>query len=204
MKKFLKIFFIIIILILVVLAVYAIFFRKPLEMELKDYTVSVQEVTGGININVSNRPIDLVVNESSEEIKIQYSENSKEYYDIQIDNKVLKMNLISNKDLFDYIGINNSKNSSIKIEIPKNFLGNMSIMTSNNDIVIPTIEIQGNLELNINNGNITGSIKGSYDDFSIKAEAHKGKSNLLNSNEGAFKQLNVYTNNGDINLNFER
>ena len=99
----------------------------------------------------------------------------------------------------------------------------MSITTSNNDIVIPEIDIERNLELNTNNGNIilnsvniskdvnltgkngniTGTIKGSYDDFSINAEAHKGNSNLPVTKEDGSKKLDVYTNNGDIDLNFE-
>ncbi len=222
--KFLKIFFIIIILIIAVLAIYAIFFREVPETISKEYTVSTQDITGGININVTNRLVELIVNENSNEIKIQYGENQKEYYDFQInDNKVLEMKLTSNKELFDYIEINNSNVSPIKVELPVQFLGGLSITTSNNDIVIPEIDIQGNLELNANNGNIilnsvniskdvnltgkngniTGTIKGSYDDFSINAKAHKGDSNLPANKEDGLKKLNVYTNNVDINLNFE-
>lgn len=101
------------------------------------------------------------------------------------------MKLTSNKELFDYIEINNSNVSPIKVELPVQFLGGLSITTSNNDIVIPEIDIQGNLELNANNGNIilnsvniskdvnltgkngniTGTIKGYYDDFSIKCQS---------------------------------
>ena len=53
------------------------------------------------------------------------------------------------------------------------------------------------LTLSIKNGDIRGTVKGSYDDFSISTEVKKGDCNLPEKSRGA-KTLDVSCNNGDV------
>ena len=58
------------------------------------------------------------------------------------------------------------------------------------------------LTLSAKNGNVTGTVVGSYDDFSIQSEIKKGESNLPDNKDGGEKTLNVSSNNGDVNITF--
>ena len=49
------------------------------------------------------------------------------------------------------------------------------------------------------NGDIKGTVIGSYDDFSIHVDSKKGNSNL-NNKDGGEKTLSISCNNGDINI----
>ena len=58
------------------------------------------------------------------------------------------------------------------------------------------------MDLVAKNGNISGTIIGSYDDFSIQSEIKKGESNLPDNKNGGEKTLNISSNNGDVNIEF--
>ena len=58
------------------------------------------------------------------------------------------------------------------------------------------------LTLSAKNGNVTGTVVGSYDDFSIQTEIKKGKSNLPDNKDSGNKKLEVSGNNGDVNIEF--
>ena len=59
-----------------------------------------------------------------------------------------------------------------------------------------------NISLTVKNGDISGTVKGSYDDFAIQSEIKKGESNLPDNKDGGEKTLNVSSNNGDVNITF--
>ena len=52
------------------------------------------------------------------------------------------------------------------------------------------------------NGDITGAIVGSYDDYAITCTVKKGESSLPEDKEGGSKTLTVSNNNGDIAIDF--
>ena len=56
--------------------------------------------------------------------------------------------------------------------------------------------------LTVKNGDISGTVVGSYDDFAIQTEIKKGESNLPDNKDGGEKTLNVSSNNGDVNITF--
>lgn len=112
----------------------------------------------------------------------------------------------------------------IKLQIPDSITCNLAITTTNNNVVLPKMTLNGNISLDVNNGdislnqflgegnitlhtkngNITGTLTGSAEDFTIQSEARKGNSSLPESQAGGNKTLNVTTNNGDIDLSFEK
>ena len=70
--------------------------------EEKSYTPDTE--ISEINLDVRDREIEVALSED-EQVHIQYSESSKEYYDISVsDDKVLSVTSASEKEWTDYIG----------------------------------------------------------------------------------------------------
>lgn len=190
--------------------------------EQKSYTSDVQ--INEINLDVQDREIEVSLSKD-EQVHIQYYENSKEYYDISVsDENVLTMTSASNKDWTDYIGGKPSdENRKIFLQIPDALLDTLTLSTTNEDItlsalavtesisissnggdiVFETLDVGNALTLDVKNGDISGTIAGSYDDFTIQSEIKKGESNLPDNKDGGEKTLHVSSNNGDVNIEFE-
>ena len=185
--------------------------------EEKNYTSDTQ--ISGIHLDVQDREIEVLLSED-EQVHIQYSENTKEYYDISVSDGVLTMTSASSKEWTDYIGVKPAaEDRKISLQIPDTLLENLTISTTNEDITLSPLAVTGSISLSSNGGNITfenvdvgnalsltvkdgdisGTVIGSYDDFAIQTEIKKGESNLPNK-EGGEKTLNVSSNNGNVNV----
>lgn len=175
-----------------------------------------------INLDVRDREIEVSLSEDGQ-VHIQYFENSKEYYDISVSDEILSMTSASNKEWKDYIGGKpSSGNRKISLQIPDALLDTITLSTTNEDISLPALTVTGNisissnggnitfenlnvgstLHLNVKNGDISGTIIGSYDDFAIHSKIKNGESNLPNNKDSGEKTLNVSSNNGDVNIEF--
>ena len=106
--------------------------------------------------------------------------------------------------------------------MPEILLTTLKLSTTNEDILLPALTVSGNVELtstggNINfeklnvgnsiiisakNGDISGTVIGSYDEYTISCNVKKGESNLPTEKSGGEKMLNVSNNNGDIAIEF--
>ena len=189
--------------------------------EEKTYTPDTQ--ISEINLDVRDREIEVTLSDD-EQVHIQYSENSKEYYEISVsDGNVLTMVNASNKEWTDYIGGKASaENRKILLQIPDALLENLTLSTTNEDVSLPVLAVTGSIDISTNGGNITfesldvgntltltakngdisGTVVGSYDDFAIQSEIKKGDSNLPDNKDSGDKTLKVSGNNGDVNIEF--
>ena len=52
------------------------------------------------------------------------------------------------------------------------------------------------------NGDITGTVVGSYDDYAISSTVKKGESSLPDRKDGGSRTLTAVNNNGDIQVAF--
>lgn len=185
----------------------------------KNYTADTH--INEINLDVRDREIEVSLSKD-EQVHIQYSENSKEYYDIFVsDNNVLTMASARDKEWADYIGVKPSaEDRKISLQIPDALLKSLTLSTTNEDITLPelaviesinifsnggnivfgSLDVGNALCLTVKNGNISGVVVGSYDDFAIKSEVKKGRSNLPDNKDSGEKTLNVSANNGDVNI----
>ena len=186
------------------------------------YTAESEEITEVI-VDVRDRQIEVTLS-SDNQIHIDYFENSKEYYDISVsDNHTLTMTAASDKEWTDYIGGKSAAGSrKISLRVPVALLTALKISTTNEDISLPALTViddlslsshGGNIvfdQLNVGksiyldakNGNISGTIIGSYDDYAISCNVKKGESNLPSSKENGTKTLTVSNNNGDVDIEF--
>lgn len=175
-----------------------------------------------IHLNVQDREIEVTLS-GDEQVHMQYSENSKEYYDISVSGNVLTMTSASSKDWTDYIGGKPSaEDRKISLQIPDALLENLTLSTTNEDITLPALAVTGSisissnngniafgtldvgsaLALNVKNGDISGTVAGGYDDFAIQSEIKKGESNLPDNKDDGEKTLHVSSNNGDVSIEF--
>lgn len=79
--------------------------------------------------------------------------------------------------------------------------GSVNITVNGGDISFDALYVGNALYLTVKNGDIEGTLVGSYDDFAISSKVKKGESNLPNKTGGE-KTLNVSANNGDIDIEF--
>ena len=190
--------------------------------EEKSYTSDTQ--IKEINLDVQDREIEVSLSED-DQVHIHYYESGEEYYDISVsDENVLTMTSASDKDWTDYVGVKASADDrKISLQIPEGLLENLTLSTTNEDITLSPLAVTGSINLSSNggnidfenldagsgltldakNGDISGTIAGSYDDFSIQTEMKKGESSLPEQKEGGEKSLNVSCNNGDISIDFQ-
>lgn len=189
------------------------------EVREKQYSASAGEVAE-INISVRDRDIEILPS-SDDKIYLTYFESDKEFYKIDLDeNKVLSMQSASDKEMSDFFGLSDGSMQVIRLEVPDPLPCNLVISSTKEDIELTNITVEGNVDIQINdgaieldqfsvqgdiilnakNGDISGTIDGSYEDFNIQSKAHKGENNLPENKEGGTKELSVNTNNGDIEI----
>ena len=176
-----------------------------------------------INIDVRDREIEVSVSEDSQ-LHIAYAESEKEYYDISVsEDSVLSMTAVENKEWSDYIGSKpKAENRKIVLQIPDSLIAALKVSTTNADIELSGLKVAEDLALSSNggnisfdkinagcsialtgkNGDITGSILGGYDEYSIACKIKKGDSNLPAGKAGGSKTLSVNANNGDVEIEF--
>lgn len=188
----------------------------------KSYTSEDEEITE-ICIDVRDRQIEVTLSDDNQ-IHIEYFENSKEFYDISVsDGHMLTMTAESDKHWTDYVGRKSSAGSrKISLQLPGTLLTMLKLSTTNEDISLHSLTVAGALSLSSHggnivfdklnvgnsihidskNGDISGTIIGSYDDYAIFCNLKKGESNLPSSKENGAKTLTVSNNNGDIDIGF--
>ena len=80
--------------------------------------------------------------------------------------------------------------------------GSVSISANGGNISFGNLDVGSALTLEVKNGNISGAVVGGYDDFAIRSNSKKGETNLPEQKDGGEKNLNVSSNNGDVNIEF--
>ncbi len=179
------------------------------------------EEVSSLSVEVTDREVE-VVPSAGGDISIEYFSSEKEYYDITLEGGELKIELVLDKEWSDFIGTQpDMEYRKIKVSVPQT-LSSIEIFTTNEDIIFGSVEAAKSVNLNSNggnvqvdgaaagesisltskNGNISGSVSGTYGDYTISCTIKKGNSNLVSS-AGGDKQLNLDCNNGDINIQFK-
>ena len=189
--------------------------------EAKTYTPEGQ--VQGVQLDVEDREVEVALSPDGQ-VHIQYRENSKEFYEIALtDGNVLTMTSATNKEWTDYIGVSaSSEDRKITVQVPDGLLDSLEISTTNEDITLPELAVTGSvslssnggsvrfatlsvgssLRLHVKNGDISGTVAGSYDDYSIQCSVKKGESTLPDSKASGEKTLDAACNNGNVEIAF--
>lgn len=188
----------------------------------KSYTADGKEITE-VFVDVRDREIEVLLSDDNQ-IHINYFENSKESYNLSVsDGHTLTMTAQNHKEWTDYIGGKSAADTrKISLSLPDKILTALDLSTTNETISLPALTIMGDLSLSsqggslvfdklhventislqAKNGDISGTILGSYDDYAIFCDVKKGSSNLPSRKASGAKTLNVSNNNGDIAIAF--
>lgn len=193
------------------------------EFQQKSYTA--EEGIQSLQIDVRDRIVKIEPS-SDKQISVMYFESEEESYQFSVvDETILTMSSQSNKEWNDFIGGKApAEQRTVIVKIPENKLSSLQISTTNENVELPalsitdsasiyvnggdilfdTMEIGNSLTLESKNGNITGTVAGGYDDFSISSSVKKGENNLPEQKEGGEKTMTVTANNGDIAIQFTK
>ena len=166
----------------------------------------------GVQLDVEDREVEVALSPDGQ-VHIQYAENSKEFYEIALTGgNVLTMTSATNKEWTDYIGVSaGGEDRKITVQVPDGLLDSLEISTTNEDITLPELAVTGSVSLSSNggsvrlhvkNGDISGTVAGSYDDYSIQCSVKKGESTLPDSKAGGEKTLEAACNNGNVEISF--
>ncbi|MCD7728716.1 MAG: DUF4097 domain-containing protein [Clostridia bacterium] len=190
----------------------------------KEYTsatyAATEEVTA-ISIDVEDRKV--VFGESTDnKVSVSYYYNDKENYNFTVTGEVLSISQNNSKEWYDFFGTSGNRDQRvITVYLPESTLKSLSVQTTNFDIVLPGIAISGDCSLYSNggsvqvgsllvsgttslsakDGNVSGNIVGTYEEYILDITIKKGDSNLVSKASGS-KLLKVNVNNGDIDLQF--
>ena len=186
----------------------------------KSYTAEAQVTS--ILLDVKDRSIEITPSPDGQ-IHLTYAETNLEFYTLIVEEDTLVLRSESDKTWKDYIGVSSPAGlGAISLQIPPEGLDSLELSTTNHDVSLPALSCSGRVSVKVNKGNITfdaldagtaialeakdgdvtGTVAGSYDDFSIATQTKKGTCNLPQSKEGGEKSLDVTVNNGDVNVNF--
>ena len=190
----------------------------------KSYQSDESDITS-ITLRVTDRELEIGASKDNR-VHIYYFDGEKEYLDITVsENNELTIESKNDKAPIDFIGIKPTyEYRKIKLEIPDNTIVSLSASTTNEDIKISALSFTERVDLNANggniscerinvgksikltakNGNISGSIVGDRDDFSISCKIKKGDCNLPELKEGGEKSFFADCNNGDIEIEFTK
>ena len=122
-------------------------------------------------------------------------------YDISLD-----------KISFSFYQTDRNQSQSVTADVTAEVAGNAARFYFNDsegnraagNIIFDKLNACSDIVLNVKNGDITGSILGSYDDYSINCQIKKGETNLPSKKDGGYKQLDVIVNNGDAKIEINK
>ena len=186
------------------------------------YTADPAQVAQ-IQLDLRDRQVEVSASTDGQ-IHIRYSESDSEFYRIEEKDGILSMTSESNRKWYQYFGLKtNESHRTVVLELPPEALGSLAISTTNEDIRVSTLSVSDSISLSSNGGNITfnglraegaisltvkngdiqGTILGSYEEYSIECAIKKGESNLASNPNDAGKPLTISANNGDVSIQFQ-
>ena len=185
----------------------------------KSYSCAGESVHS-VNIDVRDSAIEIAPSEDGT-LRLEYFESEARTYEIALTDGTLSVSLTADRgNLFGILP--DAQYRSLLLFLPDG-LHSLTAATTNEDITLSplsctdsvTLESNGGnigfeglfareIELTAKNGNITGSIVGGWDDFSIRCTVKKGESNLPEQKEGGANALHVDCNNGDVAIDLKK
>lgn len=189
----------------------------------EDFTAQQYVAEGevvSLSVDVSDRAVKLMPSEDGK-LRIDYYESEKTSYDILLSEEgVLSVTLDLDQSWTDFVGVQPAAEyRTICVYLPQELTDvsvsttneaisatgtiaaqNVSLTVNGGDLSFGKIAAEKSVTLNAKNGNITGTILGSWDDYAIACNVKKGESSLPENKTGGSKTLSVDCNNGDVEV----
>lgn len=173
-----------------------------------------------VSVDVTDRVVEIAPSEDGK-LRIEYYESEKTSYNISLSEEgVLSVTLDLDQSWTDFVGVQPSAEyRTIRVCLPQELTDvsvsttneaisatgtiaaqNVSLIVNGGDLSFEKISAGSSVTLNAKNGNITGTIVGSWDDYAITCNVKKGETSLPESKTGGSKTLAVDCNNGDVEI----
>lgn len=173
-----------------------------------------------VSVDVTDRAVVLAPSEDGK-LRIEYYESDKTSYSISLSEEgVLSVTLDLDQSWTDFVGVQPSAEyRTIRVCLPQELTDvsvsttneaisatgtisaqNVSLTVNGGDLSFEKISAGSSVTLNAKNGNITGTIVGSWDDYAITCNVKKGETSLPENKTGGSKTLAVDCNNGDVEV----
>lgn len=171
-----------------------------------------------VSIDVTDRAVVLAPSEDGK-LRIEYYESDKTSYNISLSEEgVFSVTLDLDQSWTDFVGVQPAAEyRTVCVYLPQELTDvsvsttneaisatgtiaaqNVSLTVNGGDLSFEKISAGSSVTLNAKNGNITGTIVGSWDDYAITCNVKKGETSLPESKTGGSKTLAVDCNNGDV------
>ncbi len=189
----------------------------------EDFTAQQYAAEGevvSLSVDVSDRAVKLMPSEDGK-LRIDYYESEKTSYDISLSEEgVLSVTLDLDQSWTDFVGVQPAAEyRTVCVYLPQELTDvsvsttneaisatgtiaaqNVSMSVNGGDLTFRKIAAEKSVTLNAKNGNITGTILGSWDDYAIACNVKKGECSLPENKTGGSKTLSVDCNNGDVEV----
>ena len=173
-----------------------------------------------VSVDVTDRVVEIAPSEDGK-LRIEYYESDKTSYSISLSEEgVLSVTLDLDQSWTDFVGVQPSAEyRTIRVCLPQELTDvsvsttneaisatgtisaqNVSLTVNGGDLSFEKISAGSSVTLSAKNGNITGTIVGSWDDYAITCNVKKGETSLPESKTGGSKTLAVDCNNGDVEV----
>ncbi len=123
-----------------------------------DKVYTVTEDFDSIDIKNINADLQFVLTEN--ECRLECRQSDKITYDVTVENGVLKVKCIDEREWYDHIGIYFEK-ERVKVYLPKNSFKNLKIFSSSGNVNLSEEFNFGNITIKTNTGNISLNSKAS-------------------------------------------
>lgn len=160
--------------------------RKQFQTTEDIYEIMVNDISTNYTLKVSD----------SKEMIVDYSDSPTDsWYTIEVSDDILKINKTRGT-----VGV---EDSSVIITMPKKEYQNISIETTNGDIIFDNVSSQ-QYKCFTENGDIKGTLEANEADYLIVVKTKNGKSNIKDNVIESSKTIEFSTKNGDVKIVFNK
>lgn len=136
------------------------------------------------------------VSSDTQEIIVEYSDSSREpWYDISVAGGILKIEKTKAT-----VGV---EDNSVIITLPEREYQSISVQTSNGGINFENVLCE-KYKCSVKNGDITGTLRGSAEDYLIVVNVKNGDSSLKNNVIESSEIVEFSAENGDVRVGFSK
>lgn len=156
--------------------------------------ISISDKAEGLEISDISSDIQIISTDADDKISVEYTDSiDGGLYDFEVEEGILKIVKTRTTRYND--------ESNIVVKLPGKKYKTISVKTTNGNIELYGIEASV-YNLNTENGDIEGHLKGKYEDYMVKVKAKNGDSNLQDNIVNKENKIDIEIKNGDVDIQF--
>ena len=156
--------------------------------------ISISDKAEGLEISDISSDVQIISTDADDKISVEYTDSiDGGLYDFEVEEGILKIVKTRTTRYND--------ESNIVVKLPEKKYKTISVQTTNGNIELYGIEASV-YNLNTENGDIEGHLKGKYEDYMVKVKTKNGDSNLQDNIVNKENKIDIEIKNGDVDIQF--